>query len=137
VSKAFQGRHGRAYLFGHVINVSLGPKEDRMLTTGLHTVCDIFWSESHTTSMSGSAHAELLLTPCRCACCLCSVQCETNIGWFYEEAFEESQKYKVAYTERAQMHLQHKEAAKGKSAAVSPLVLCHLCCLCAGGQIHH
>jgi hypothetical protein len=49
------------------INVSLGPKEDRMLTTGLHTVCDIF-----------------------------CVQCETNIGWFYEEAFEESQKYKEA-----------------------------------------
>lgn len=24
------------------INVSLGPKEDRVLTTGLHTVCDIF-----------------------------------------------------------------------------------------------
>jgi hypothetical protein len=47
VSKAFQGRHGRAYLFGHVINVSLGPKEDRMLTTGLHTVCDIFWSAHH------------------------------------------------------------------------------------------
>jgi len=65
VSKAFQGRHGRAYLFGHVINVSLGPKEDRVLTTGLHTVCDIF-----------------------------CVQCEENIGWFYEQAFEASQKYK-------------------------------------------
>jgi hypothetical protein len=38
-----------------------------------------------------------------------SVQCETNIGWFYEEAFEESQKYKVRhragerYTHAAQM----------------------------------
>lgn len=47
------------------INVSLGPKEDRILTTGLHTVCDIF----------------------------CTT-CEQNIGWFYEQAFEESQKYK-------------------------------------------
>jgi hypothetical protein len=47
------------------INVSLGPKEDRVLTTGLHTVCDIF----------------------------CTT-CEENIGWFYEHAFEESQKYK-------------------------------------------
>lgn len=47
------------------INVSLGPKEDRVLTTGLHTVCDIF----------------------------CTT-CEENIGWFYEQAFEESQKYK-------------------------------------------
>lgn len=47
------------------INVSLGPKEDRVLTTGLHTVCDIF-----------------------------CVTCEESIGWFYEQAFEESQKYK-------------------------------------------
>jgi hypothetical protein len=47
------------------INVSLGPKEDRVLTTGLHTVCDIY----------------------------CTT-CEENIGWFYEQAFEESQKYK-------------------------------------------
>jgi len=65
VSKQFQGRHGRAYLFGNVINVTLGPKEDRILTTGLHTVCDIY-----------------------------CIACEDNIGWFYEEAFEASQKYK-------------------------------------------
>lgn len=65
ISKAFQGRHGRAYLFGNVINVTLGQKEDRVLTTGLHTVCDAF----------------------------CST-CEENVGWFYERAFEASQKYK-------------------------------------------
>lgn len=65
VSKAFQGRRGRAYLFNNVVNVSLGPKEDRMLITGLHTVADIF----------------------------CNV-CNTNLGWKYEMAFEEGQKYK-------------------------------------------
>jgi len=65
VSKAFQGRHGRAFLFGRVINVTLGPKEDRLLTTGLHTVCDIFCTS-----------------------------CDENVGWFYEQAFEASQKYK-------------------------------------------
>ncbi len=54
VSKAFQGRHGRAFLFGNVINVTLGPKEDRVLTTGLHTVADIF--------------------------CL---GCDESVGWFY------------------------------------------------------
>lgn len=42
ISKAFQGRHGRAYLFSDVVNVTLGPREDRMLITGLHTVCDIY-----------------------------------------------------------------------------------------------
>eukprot|EP00878_Enallax_costatus_P002045 GHUV01002209.1.p3 GENE.GHUV01002209.1~~GHUV01002209.1.p3 ORF type:complete len:113 (+),score=19.62 GHUV01002209.1:275-613(+) len=65
VSKAFQGRRGRAYLFNNVVNVSMGPKEDRMLITGLHTVADIF----------------------------CTV-CNTNLGWKYEAAFEEGQKYK-------------------------------------------
>lgn len=47
------------------INVTIGPKEDRVLTTGLHTVCDIF-----------------------CA------SCDDNVGWTYLHAFEESQKYK-------------------------------------------
>jgi hypothetical protein len=49
------------------VNVSLGPKEDRMLMTGLHTVADIF----------------------------CTV-CNTNLGWKYEMAFDEGQKYKVS-----------------------------------------
>ena len=65
VSKAFQGRHGRAYLFSQVVNVTLGPREDRLLITGLHTVADI-----HCTS------------------------CGAVLGWKYEAAFEESQKYK-------------------------------------------
>jgi hypothetical protein len=38
VSKSFQGRTGRAYLFNTVVNVSLGPTEDRILNTGLHKV---------------------------------------------------------------------------------------------------
>jgi len=47
------------------VNVSVGPKEDRPLITGLHTVADIY---------------------CNC--------CQTILGWKYEEAFEEAQKYK-------------------------------------------
>ena len=101
ISKAFQGRHGRAYaaqlpnsdgprrfrrptqiptaraiispptrprrsyLFASASNVSLGPKEDRVLLTGLHTVADIY-----------------------------CVSCETRLGGKYVEAFEPSQKYK-------------------------------------------
>ena len=65
ISKAFQGRHGRAYLFGDVVNVNAGPKENRLLLTGLHVVADIY----------------------------CNA-CETRLGWKYLEAFEESQKYK-------------------------------------------
>jgi len=47
------------------VNVTLGPKEDRLLITGLHTVADIY-----------------------CSCC------QQVLGWKYEQAFEESQKYK-------------------------------------------
>lgn len=45
--------------------MSLGPREDRVLITGLHTVCDIH----------------------------CNV-CGSVLGWKYEVAFDESQKYK-------------------------------------------
>ncbi|KAL6054416.1 Protein yippee-like 1 [Balamuthia mandrillaris] len=65
ISKAFQGRHGRAYLFNTVVNVVAGPKEDRILITGLHTVADIY-----------------------------CIECNSTLGWKYEEAFEEKEKYK-------------------------------------------
>ena len=76
VSKSFQGRTGRAYLFNTVVNVSLGPTEDRILNTGLHKVSDIY---------------------CNC--------CDVYLGWRYEEAFEQSQKYKEgkAVLEKARM----------------------------------
>jgi hypothetical protein len=66
VSKAFQGRHGRAFLFGSCINVNDGPPEKRLLLTGLHIVADIY----------------------------CNA-CDTRLGWMYVEAYEEGQKYKV------------------------------------------
>ncbi|KAK9224199.1 hypothetical protein WN944_012649 [Citrus x changshan-huyou] len=65
VSKAFQGRFGRAYLFRSVVNVSLGPREERLLVSGLHSVNDIYCSS-----------------------------CQQLLGWRYEKAYEESQKYK-------------------------------------------
>ncbi len=39
VSKAFQGRGGRAYLFESCLNYKLGNEEERMLMTGRHVVC--------------------------------------------------------------------------------------------------
>lgn len=65
VSKAFHCRHGKAYLFNTVVNVSVGPKEDRFMTTGLHSVADVYCNS-----------------------------CQQIVGWKYEEAFEKSQKYK-------------------------------------------
>lgn len=65
MSKAFQGKHGRGYLFQNVINIRCGPNEDRMLTTGLHTVCDVSCAE-----------------------------CDGSLGWKYVRAHEPTQKYK-------------------------------------------
>jgi hypothetical protein len=65
ISKSFQGRHGRAFLFSNVVNVSTGQKEERLLLTGLHTVADIYCTN-----------------------------CNTVLGWKYEQAFEEREKYK-------------------------------------------
>lgn len=65
VISMYQGRHGRAFLFSHAMNVAVGAKEDRNLMTGLHTVADI-------------------------SC----VDCSEVLGWKYERAFEASQKYK-------------------------------------------
>ncbi|XBH66256.1 hypothetical protein VPH35_094799 [Triticum aestivum] len=43
ISKMFRCKHGKAYLFDKVVNVVAGESEDdRMMTTGLHTVRDIF-----------------------------------------------------------------------------------------------
>ncbi|KAG5239940.1 protein yippee [Salix suchowensis] len=65
VSKTFQCKHGKAYLFEKVANVFVGEKEERRMITGLHVVADIF-----------------------------CVGCGSIVGWKYETAHEKSQKYK-------------------------------------------
>eukprot|EP00698_Gefionella_okellyi_P022240 TRINITY_DN7341_c0_g1_i1.p1 TRINITY_DN7341_c0_g1~~TRINITY_DN7341_c0_g1_i1.p1 ORF type:complete len:112 (-),score=7.19 TRINITY_DN7341_c0_g1_i1:104-439(-) len=65
VSKAFQGRTGKAFLFENVVNVAEGTAEERTLITGRHVVCDIY---------------------CK--------NCFKVLGWTYKEAHEPSQKYK-------------------------------------------
>ncbi|XP_022151597.1 protein yippee-like [Momordica charantia] len=65
ISKTFHCRHGRAYLFDNVVNVTIGEQEERMMITGLHTVVDIF-----------------------------CVGCGSILGWKYDFAYDKSQKYK-------------------------------------------
>lgn len=38
----FHSKNGKAYLFNSVVNISAGPQEPRLMTTGMHTVRDIF-----------------------------------------------------------------------------------------------
>lgn len=82
ISKSFHGRHGRAYLFDQCVNVTIGPAEDRMLITGLHSVCDIF---------------------CR--------RCKGMVGWTYARAYESSQKYKEGkyIIEKINLHIEESD----------------------------
>jgi len=79
ISKSFHGRHGRAYLFDQCVNVTIGAAEDRLLITGLHSVCDIF---------------------CK--------RCKNLVGWTYQKAYENSQKYKEGkyIIEKINLHLE-------------------------------
>lgn len=65
VSRAFHCRRGKAYLFSNAVNITVGPHEERMMISGMHTVADIF-------------------------CCCCG----QIVGWKYEAAHEKTQKYK-------------------------------------------
>ncbi|KAA8523934.1 hypothetical protein F0562_010357 [Nyssa sinensis] len=65
VSRAFHCRRGKAYLFNNAVNITVGPQEERIMISGVHTVADIF-------------------------CCCCGQM----VGWKYEAAHETSQKYK-------------------------------------------
>ena len=65
MSKQFQGQHGIAYLMDKVVNVFGGISRERQMTTGLHVVKDVF-----------------------------CIGCRQLLGWQYELAYEESQKYK-------------------------------------------
>lgn len=84
VSRSFQGNHGRAYLFNSVVNISCGPAVQRELNTGSHAVADIF----------------------------CET-CTKTLGWKYEKAYVEAQKYKegkyiieLAHVVRENRHLE-------------------------------
>ena len=73
---------GRAYLFDDCVNVTIGPAEDRILITGLHSVCDIF---------------------CK--------RCKNLVGWTYYRAYEDSQKYKEGkfIVEKINLHLEESD----------------------------
>lgn len=61
----FRGQHGKAFLFDNVVNINAGEANERSMTTGRHIVRDI---------------------SCR--------QCNETVGWKYDKAFEQAEKYK-------------------------------------------
>ncbi|KAI3843342.1 hypothetical protein MKX03_030443 [Papaver bracteatum] len=65
MAKTFVGFGGRAFLFSHAMNVLIGTKGKANLITGQHVVADISCSD-----------------------------CKKVLGWKYESAVPESEKYK-------------------------------------------
>ncbi|XP_065916688.1 protein yippee-like 5 [Dysidea avara] len=65
ISTRFTGATGRAFLFNKVVNLVYSDVQDRIMLTGRHIVRD-------------------------CSC----KECNTRLGWIYEFATEESQRYK-------------------------------------------
>ncbi|KAI0977812.1 hypothetical protein GJ496_007976 [Pomphorhynchus laevis] len=65
MSTRFTGSTGRAFLFNHVVNLKHSDVHERIMLTGRHFVRDVF---------------------CK--------KCFTKIGWMYEFATEETQRYK-------------------------------------------
>ncbi|XP_003726246.1 protein yippee-like 5 [Lytechinus pictus] len=69
LSTRFTGSTGRAFLFNKVVNLSYSDVQDRMMITGRHMVRDVF---------------------CK--------NCDTKLGWMYEFATEDNQRYKEGRT---------------------------------------
>lgn len=65
ISTRFTGATGRAYLFKRVVNLTYSNVQDRVMLTGRHMVRDV----------------------------MCK-KCKSKLGWMYEFANEDSQKYK-------------------------------------------
>ncbi|XP_052869254.1 protein yippee [Anopheles bellator] len=65
ISTRFTGATGRAYLFKRVVNLTYSQVQDRVMLTGRHMVRDV----------------------------MCK-NCKAKLGWMYEFATEETQKYK-------------------------------------------
>ncbi|THD19329.1 putative Yippee zinc-binding protein [Fasciola gigantica] len=65
LSTRFTGATGRAFLFNRVVNIVYSDIQDRVMLTGRHFVRDV----------------------------VC-IKCNTKLGWMYEHALEESQRYK-------------------------------------------
>ncbi|CAH1174050.1 unnamed protein product [Phaedon cochleariae] len=65
MSTRFTGATGRAFLFNRVVNLTYSEVQDRVMLTGRHMVRDV-----------------------------CCKSCDTKLGWMYEFATEDNQKYK-------------------------------------------
>ncbi|KAH9947666.1 yippee-like protein [Amylocystis lapponica] len=88
ISRAFNGQHGRAYLFEGVVNIVEGEPMDRQMTTGNHTVRDIYCCKCGTTL--GWKYVRIYLTCFRIG----AAHRDAFRATMQDHAYETSQKYK-------------------------------------------
>mmetsp|Transcript_15215 Transcript_15215/g.14794 ORF Transcript_15215/g.14794 Transcript_15215/m.14794 type:complete len:123 (-) Transcript_15215:148-516(-) len=79
ISKDFTAQSGKAYLFDQVLNMSAGAPYQEHLRTGLHIIRKVF----------------------------CNV-CVQVVGWTYDYAYNEDQRYKVGKTVIEKIYIRKK-----------------------------
>ena len=82
ISKAFQGQYGRAYLFNNVVNVFTGDPVGKDFSLSYRS-SDDYWF----------AYCQRLVLYCLSVYVLIILTI-ANVGWKYDRAYEESQRYK-------------------------------------------
>ncbi|CAN1280902.1 Protein yippee-like At5g53940 [Linum perenne] len=63
ISRTFNCRQGRAYLFSNVVNITVGMTEERMMLSGTHTVEDVFCCRCG--QILGWTYVSQLITSCK------------------------------------------------------------------------
>lgn len=91
VSTRFTGSTGRAFLFTEVVNLTYSDVQERQMITGRHIVRDV-------------------------SCKLC----ETKLGWFYEYAMEEQQRYKEGKVILEQALIKEMDGIEGDDDSAIP-----------------
>lgn len=83
ISTRFTGATGRAFLFNKVVNLTYSEVQDRVMLTGRHMVKKLL-------RILFDHNAQLYFQVRDVSC----KSCDSKLGWMYEFATEDSQKYK-------------------------------------------
>lgn len=109
LSVRFTGATGRAYLFNRVQNLDFSEVQERTMLTGARTTTKIRIALFYCSSCTLIRTLLVLLLALILAGnhlvrdVACRV-CETKLGWMYEFAVEESQRYKVFLRSKSFVH---------------------------------
>lgn len=83
ISTRFTGATGRAFLFNRVVNLTYSDVQDRVMLTGRHMVNAL---KPLILPLTTHKHTQVRDVSCK--------SCDSKLGWMYEFATEENQRYK-------------------------------------------